>query len=195
MPDGSSHSLTVIDKQTGEIVHKIRPKNVAVQNMPFMSLFPLTFSEDKIIYQPSMSNSVYEVYNDSIYCKYKIDFGKYWPDINDFEQLKDLHPQMIVDELKKNYVLYPSLLETDQTVFVCFSFGESVFTFFQNKENGVQKMFVWDKDGDLSLPVGVVNNQFISVKYSETLPPALLFYKVVLCCFYKIGNLKKIIVC
>lgn len=178
MPGSLNYCLTIIDKESGGVEHEIYPKNLTLQNMPFMSLYPLSITKNRIVYQPSMSNSIYDIYKDSIYQKYEIDFGKYWPDTNELEQLKDYDPNTLVNELRKKYVLFPSLLEKDETIFVCFSFDGNLYTFFKNKKSGVQKTFVWDKDSDLSLPIGVIDNQFVSVKYNETLSPMLLFYNV-----------------
>ena len=179
IPDGTTHCLVVIDENTGEIVNKLLPKSVKLQNMPFMSLYPLEIYNGEVIYQPSMSNLVYSICKDSLRLKYKIDFGKLWPELKDIEQLNDQDPTLLFEKLKGNYVLFPSLIETSDLIFICFSYKDNLYVAFKSKNTkSFLKLFLWNMNDDISLPIGFVDKQLVSVKYRYSLSPILLFYTI-----------------
>lgn len=180
LPGGPDHYLSIIDKKTGEIENSLFPTDVELQHISFAPLFPLQSLAHSFTYHPTMSTSIYEVYNnDEIKHKYQMDFGGYWPERRYLESMKKFPPAAIFEDLsKKDIVLFPNFMETEQWLHVYFLYNKNYIAFFKNKNNGNQTMVLWHKDNEISPPIGVINNQFISVKYSETASTMLLFYQI-----------------
>jgi hypothetical protein len=174
--DETNKAIAIADKADGKIIKHLFPQDDLLKNMTFSPKSSLNVYDDETCYMPSMNNCIYGIADDSLKLKYRIDFGHSWPDKSELERLKEKHPVEIMKKLADSgYVLFPNMMETHQLFYLTFFYNEKNIVVLEEKSTNIKKIFIWDTDNEIELPVAVYENFVVAVKYDVEKSPVLLF--------------------
>jgi len=136
---------------------------------------PLQTLNDTILFLPSLSNKIYNVYEDSVQVRYSIDFEHGWPNRNFFENMKGEHPLKIGQTLSASYVAFLNFLENRSILYLTFSYKKEQYSYYLNKATGQD---ILCKVPENEVPLTTTNLEFVTAIYPEDLNPRLIFYTV-----------------
>jgi hypothetical protein len=174
----SNKYIRVVDSQ-GKIITELLPVPEYAKSITIGPRQPLQkFHSDTILYMPSLSDKIYQIYGNEINLRYQLDFGKYWPNEKYFEQEQGKHPLKIAQNLVANeYAAFFNYLETKDILHVNFEYKDKPISFYYNKHSG-ESIFFHISDENISLPLAIAETSFVCVGYIEDKNPVLIFYDV-----------------
>lgn len=109
---------------------------------------------------------------------FQIDFGKDWPSKVFFENTKSTHPLMIREQMfEHDYVCFLNYTQTKNVLHIDFYKGKKYSIYYNKKTK--QSLLISIEDENISFPFATYGEDFIFVKYNETIgAPTLVFYKI-----------------
>ena len=177
--DETKKALAIIDSHRGTTYCHLFPIKDFLKNITFSPKTPLKKYDELILYQPSMSNYIYEFSNDSLHLRYVMDFGTSWPNENELSRLKDLHPMEIMKELtNKNYVMFPNFIEGKKFICIDFFLNNKRNVSFVKKFDNTGYTFHWEEYYKIEPPIATWDDFFVSVEYHEEKSPTLVFFSI-----------------
>jgi hypothetical protein len=175
--DGTPNYIHIIT-ESGEKITELLPVPELVQEITITPRNPLQKYADTLLFMPSLSNKIYGIHENNIALKYQVDFGGLWPGESYFEKVKGQHPLQIAQGLvKDNYVAFLNYLESREALYFDFKYDSNQYSYYYNKGNGKSIMF-YNNNKEITVPLAVTGNTFVSVAYRDNSNPALIFYDV-----------------
>jgi hypothetical protein len=177
--DHSNNQIRIINSN-GKPITELLPVPEYSKEITISPRNPLQkFHNDTILFMPSLSDKIYRIYGNEISLKYQLDFGKYWPGEEYFEQEKGNHPVKIAKDLAaNNYAAFFNYLETEDVLHVNFEYKHQPVSFYYNKKSGTPFLFTLT-DENLSFPLTVDGTSFVCAVYFENRNPTLIFYDII----------------
>jgi hypothetical protein len=176
--DHSNNQIRIIDSK-GNTIKELLPIPKYAKEITISPRNPLQkFHNDTILYMPSLSHEIYQIHENEISLRYQLDFGKYWPRKEYFENEKGKHPLKIAQDLIANeYAAFFNYLETKDILHVNFDYKDKSVSFYYNKKSGETLLFS-PADENLSFPLTVDGTSFVCAVYFENKNPTLVFYDI-----------------
>ena len=107
---------------------------------------------------PSLQPIIYNITNDSISEKYKLDLGKYWPSNETFTKMAQLPIYESVKELTcGKYAIPMCFQESNDYLTIYFICGKSSYLYIYNKIRTKSKLYSTTLD-DFGYPVAIESN-------------------------------------
>jgi hypothetical protein len=175
--DESLDYIRIIDAKGNKII-ELLPIPEYSREITISPRHPLQKKRNTVLFMPSLSNQIYQIQHNKVGLKYQLDFGKYWPRKEYFENEKGKHPLKIAQNLVKNaYAAFFNYLDTKEVLHVNFEYENKPFSFFYNKNSGESILF-YSSNQDISLPLTTAETSFVCAGYSEDNNPVLIFYDI-----------------